>query len=354
MQLHRMVLFGDPLLTLAHAMTRGLVLGKFLPYHAGHAHLIRTARAAVDELIVLVCSIEREPIPGALRFGWVRDAHPDCRVVHVPEEVPQAPEDDPEFWAIWTDLISRYAGQVDRVFTSEAYGDELARRIGAQHVCVDPDRRTVPISATELRRAPLRYWEYIPGPVRPYYARRIALLGTESTGKTTIAERLAERFDTVWVREYGREYCETRPALGLTLPDFEAIAWGQATLEDEAALDANRVLICDTELHTTATWSDLVIGTRPAWLTAAARARHYDLVLLFDHDLPWVADGTRVLSNRRPEHTQRLRDELEAAGRRYTMLSGSYANREREAARLVSALLRADGVDMGAVASLAR
>jgi HTH-type transcriptional regulator, transcriptional repressor of NAD biosynthesis genes len=335
-------------------MTRGLVLGKFLPYHAGHAHLIRTARAAVDELVVLVCSIRREPIPGALRFGWVRDAHPDCRVVHVAEEVPQAPEDDPDFWPIWTNLIARYAGTVDRVFTSEAYGDELARRLGAEHTSVDPDRRVVPVSASDVRGAPLRHWEYIPAPVRPYYTRRIALLGTESTGKTTIAERLADRFDTVWVREYGREYCETRPALSLTSTDFEAIAWAQATLEDEAALDANRVLICDTELHTTATWSDLVLGTRPPWLTDAARARRYDLVLLFDHDLPWIADGTRVLSNRRPEHTQRLRDELEAAGRRYTMLSGHYANRERDAARLVSALLRADGVDMSEMVSLPR
>jgi HTH-type transcriptional repressor of NAD biosynthesis genes len=333
-------------------MTRGLVLGKFLPYHSGHAHLIRTARAAVDELVVLVCSIKREPIPGAVRFAWVRDAHPDCRVVHVAEEVPQAPEDDPDFWPIWTDLIARHAGRVDRVFTSEAYGDELARRLGAQHICVDPDRRSVPVSATDVRCAPLRHWEYIPAPVRPYYARRVALLGTESTGKTTIAERLAERFDTVWVREYGREYCETRPALSLTLVDFEAIAWAQATLEDEAALDANRILICDTELHTTATWSDLVVGTRPAWLTDAARARRYDLVLLFDHDLPWIDDGTRVLSNRRPEHTQRLREELEAAGRPYTFLSGSYASREREAVRLISALLQREGIETNAAASV--
>lgn len=333
-------------------MTRGLVLGKFLPYHAGHAHLIRTARAAVDELVVLVCSVKREPIPGATRFGWVRDAHPDCQVVHVAEEVPQAPEESPDFWPIWADLIARYAGAIDRVFSSEAYGEELARHLGAQHTCVDPDRGIVPVSGTAIRAEPLRYWQYIPAPARPYFARRIALLGTESTGKTTIAERLADRFDTVWVREYGREYCETRPALSLELADFEAIAWAQATIEDDAALDANRILICDTELHTTATWSDLVIGTRPGWLTDAARARRYDLVLLFDHDLPWISDGTRVLSDRREEHTRRLRDELEAAGRSYTFLSGSFASREREAVRLVSALLQREGVETSPAASV--
>jgi HTH-type transcriptional regulator, transcriptional repressor of NAD biosynthesis genes len=322
-------------------MTRGLVLGKFLPYHAGHAHLVRSARAEVDELVVLVCSIAREPIPGAQRYRWVRDAHPDCRVVHVAEEVPQAPEDHAEFWPIWTDLIARYAGPVDTVFTSEGYGDELARRVGARHVCVDRSRRTVPVSGTAIRADPMRHWEFIPPVVRPHFVRRVALLGTESTGKTTLAEYLARRFDTVMVPEYGRPYCDTRPALTLALPDFEAIAWGQATWEDDAACCANRVLICDTELHTTATWSDLVVGARPSWLTAAARARRYELVLLLHHaETPWVDDGTRVLSGRREEHTRLLRAELDAAGRTYHELGGSFADRQREAERLVAELLR--------------
>jgi NadR type nicotinamide-nucleotide adenylyltransferase len=321
-------------------MTRGLVLGKFLPYHAGHAHLIRTARAAVDELVVLVCSIRREPIPGATRFQWVRDAHPDCRVVHVAEEVPQAPEEHPEFWPIWTDLIRRYAPAVDRVFTSEAYGDELARQIGARHTCVDRERLTAQVSGTAIRADPLGHWRFLPREVRPHYARRVALLGTESTGKTTLSKWLARRFETVMVEEYGRPYCDTRPALTLELHDFEAIAWGQATWEDDAAFDANRVLICDTELHTTATWSDLIVDARPPWLTDAARARRYELVLLLDHEgTPWVDDGTRVLSGRREEHTRRLHEELDAAGRTYTFLSGDFDERQRNAERLVAALL---------------
>ncbi len=323
-------------------MTRGLVLGKFLPYHAGHAHLIRTARAAVDELVVLVCSIEREPIPGALRFRWVRDSHPDCVVVHVAEEVPQAPEESGEFWPIWTDLIARYAGRVDTVFTSEDYGDELARRIGARHVCVDRARQRFSISGSAIRAARMRHWEMIPPVVRPYFVKRVALLGTESTGKTTLSRYLAKRFDTVMVEEYGRPYCEVRPALTLELPDYEAIAWGQATWEDEAAERANCVLFCDTDLHTTATWSDLLLGTRPAWLTDAARARRYDLVILLDYqDTAWVDDGTRVLSGRREAHTRLLRAEMEVAGRVYHEIGGSFANRERQAERLVGELIAA-------------
>ena len=324
-------------------MSHGLVLGKFLPYHAGHAHLIRTARAQVDALTVLVCSIEREPIPGGHRYQWVRTAHPDCRVVHVGEEVPQAPEDDAAFWPIWTDLIRRYAGAVDVVFTSESYGEELGARIGARAVCVDPTRRTVPISGTVIRSDPMGNWSFIPPVVRPYFVRRVAILGAESVGKTTLARQLAERFDSVWVPEYGRAYCEDRHASTLELHDFEAIAWGQATWEDSAAGRANRVLICDTDLHTTCTWSDLIAADRPGWLTPAARARRYDLILLLDDDVPWIDDGTRVLERRRREHTQRLRAELNSAGREFLLLLGSYERRLRDATEAVEALLRDRG-----------
>jgi HTH-type transcriptional repressor of NAD biosynthesis genes len=314
----------------------GLVLGKFLPYHAGHAHLIRTARAHVDALTVLVCSVEREPIPGRLRHRWVAAAHPDCHVVHVAEEVPQAPEDDPSFWPIWIDLIARHAGAVDTVFTSELYGDELADRIGARHVCVDIARRDVPVSGTKVRDDPMTFWEFLPPEVRPYFVRRIAILGAESTGKTTLAQRLAQRFDTTWVPEYGRAYCERLDARALSLADFDAIGLGQLAAEGAAAHEANRVLICDTDLLTTCTWSELITGTRPAWLAAAARERSYAHVLLLDADVPWIDDGTRVLRDRRHEHTTLLVDGLRQAGQSYTLLSGSFADRFDEASRIVA------------------
>ena len=320
-------------------MAHGLILGKFLPYHEGHAHLIRTGRGRVDALTVLVCSIPPEPIPGVLRHHWVSASHPDCRVVHVAEDVPQAPDDDPGFWPIWVDLIRRHAGAVDVVFTSEAYGDELARRIGARHVSVDGPRTAVPVSGTAIRSDPLTYWAYIPPIVRPYFVRRVAVLGAESTGKTTLAQSLARHFATVWVAEYGRIYCEDRDALALQSADFDAIGRGQIAAEETAATRANRVLICDTDVHTTCTWSDLVIGTRSVWLTEAAASRRYDLTLLLGADVPWIADGTRVLQDRRDEHTARLRQALSQAGQPYTLVDGDYDRRFAVARAAVAALV---------------
>ena len=325
---------------LPHAVRRGLVLGKFLPYHTGHAHLIRAARSQVDVLTVLVCSIDREPIPGTTRFAWVAESHPDCRVVHVAEEVPQAPDEHPAFWPIWTDLVRRNAGDIDTVFTSEDYGDELARRLGARHVCVDRGRTAYPISGSAIRQDPLRHWAFIPPVVRPSYVHRVAILGTESTGKTTLAQQLAETFDTTWVPEYGREYCEGRDALELTSDDLDAIARGQILAEESAARSANRVLICDTDVRTTATWSDIILGTRSAWLSQAAAADDYSHALLLYADVPWVDDGMRVLRDQRTRHTNLLEGELQATHQSFTRIQGPFEQRFQQSAIVIDNVLR--------------
>jgi NadR type nicotinamide-nucleotide adenylyltransferase len=325
-------------------MVRGLVLGKFLPYHSGHAHLIRTARRAVDELTVLVCSLERESIPGRVRFHWVRESHPDCRVVHVAEEVPQSPDESPDFWPIWCDLIQRHAGAIDVVFTSEQYGDELAARIGASHTCVDLARAAVPISGTRILSAPLAHWEYLPSVVRPYFTQRVAILGPESTGKTTLAATLAARYRSTWVPEFGREYCETRPAMSLTLDDFERIGRGQLQYEDEGVRHADRLLFCDTDLLTTCTWSDIVVGSRPDWLDRAAAQQSYAVTLVLSPEgVPWVDDGVRVLERRRTEHMERIVRELDRIGRSYVILSGSFEDRLAAAGSHVDCLLDEQG-----------
>jgi HTH-type transcriptional repressor of NAD biosynthesis genes len=109
---------------------------------------------------------------------------------------------------------------IDCAFTSEAYGAELAQRLGARHVAVDPARALVPISASALRADPSAGWEHLAPCVRQDLARRVVLVGAESTGKTTLAQRLAARLrqrsaavsGTQWVLEYGREYTLYKPA----------------------------------------------------------------------------------------------------------------------------------------------
>jgi NadR type nicotinamide-nucleotide adenylyltransferase len=330
----------------------GLILGKFLPPHRGHQYLVDFGRRYVERLTVLVCSLKAEPIPGALRFDWMREMFPDARVVHVTDENPQEPHEHPEFWRIWTDTVFRYAERPDVVFTSEAYGWELARRLGAEHVPVDLARELVPISGTAMRDDPLAAWDYLPEPVRAHYLRRVAVVGPESTGKTTLARSLAVHYGTVWAAEYARGYLDAVAAgRGVTDPqavtdlctaaDIQRIARGQIASEDALARQARRVLFCDTDLLTTTLYSDLYFGGCPAWIREASLERRPDLYLVCAPDVPWVADAQRDLPHLREQFFETVVRRLEERAAAYRVVRGCWEERLVQACAAVEEMLGA-------------
>ena len=186
-------------------MTRGVVIGKFYPPHRGHLHLIRAALAGADEVTVIVCERADQTLPGALRAAWLREMAPQARVIVVEDALPA---DDSRAWAAYTREVLGYAP--DLVFTSETYGDDYARFLGARHVLVDLERRAVPVSATMIRRDPLAHGEHLEPCVRAHFVRRVCVLGAESSGTTTLARDLAAHYRTAWVQEFGRSYYEAK------------------------------------------------------------------------------------------------------------------------------------------------
>lgn len=312
---------------------RGMVLGKFLPPHLGHVYLVDFAQRYADELTVVVGSLAAEPIPGAVRVAWMQELFPRARVIHLTDENPQEPSEHPDFWRIWRESLERVLpAPPDLVFASEAYGARLALELGARFVPVDPGRAAHPVSGTAIRRDPMAHWGWLPRCVRPWYARRVCLFGPESTGKTTLARRLADHFQTVMVPEYARTLLEAAGG-ALAEQDIERIARGQAASEDALARDADRLLVCDTDLLTTTIWSETLYGHCPQWIRDAAAARSYDLTLLCDVDLPWVEDAARYLPDDRRGFFDRCRAALEAHGRRYLVVRGASAGERFDVAR---------------------
>ena len=321
---------------------RGLVLGKFMPFHQGHQYLIDFARTHCDELIVLVCSIESEPIGGALRYRWVREScPPEVRVLHVTDEVPQEPSEHEDFWEIWRGLVLRHAGApIHRVYASDTYGERLAAEVGAAFVPVDIAREHVPVSGTSIRADPLGSWEYLPAAVRPHFVKRVSVFGPESTGKSTLASALSRRFGTVAVREYARGYLE---ALGrpCEVEDMLPIAQGQVAAEEAMARHARRVLFCDTDPLATTLWSEALFGRCDGPILEIAGARRYDLTLLLDLDLPWVKDPVRY----QPDEAARrsffasCQEALERRGRDYLVIRGDHSERLAAATQAVDALI---------------
>lgn len=318
---------------------RGMVLGKFLPPHAGHVHLCQAALRMCDELTIVVGTLAREPIAGALRVAWMRELVPGARVVHLADELPQHPDEHPDFWALWRASLRPLVGDVARVFASDAYGARLAAELGATWIPIDPRRETFAISGTLVRADPFAHWALIPRCVRAYYTRRVSVFGPESTGKSTLTAALAGAFETIYVPELARAYLESRGGV-LARGDMDVIGAGQAAIEDAAAGDANKLLFCDTDPLATVVWSETLYGAASPELRASAHARRYDLTLLCDVDLPWERDLVRYLPDNRAGFFARCEAALRGAGRRTTIVRGTGVDRTRAAHAAVTALLQ--------------
>ena len=149
----------------------GLIVGRFDPPHLGHSYMIEWAAARADRLVVFVnSSRERDAAPGELRAAWLAELHPDVVVLEVQHSLGTDFDDD-ELWDKWMVLFREHwphdAGP-HVVFSSDVYVVELAQRFKACHVVVDPDRTTVPISATRIRENPAVHLERLASPVRAW------------------------------------------------------------------------------------------------------------------------------------------------------------------------------------------
>jgi NadR type nicotinamide-nucleotide adenylyltransferase len=167
---------------------------------------------------------------------------------------------------------------------------------------------------------------------------KVAVVGAESTGKTTLAKALAEHYRAPWVPEYARQYLEN---LGhpYTQLDVEAIAKGQITNEDKAATQSPTLLICDTNLLVIKIWMDHAYGNAPKWILDFIELRHYDLYILTDFDIPYEPDPLREHPEMRDYFTALYKMELENLKTKYIYVTGNHETRMSSAIYVINKLL---------------
>jgi NadR type nicotinamide-nucleotide adenylyltransferase len=170
--------------------------------------------------------------------------------------------------------------------------------------------------------------------------KRVCLLGAESTGKTTLARALAERFETVWNPEYGRPYTEIGRPSGAHWSswEFTHIARIHCWYEDFLATCADGVVFTDTDAFTTAVFHEVYLGS-PATGFEDLVERRYDLYVVCGLDVPWRHDGVREFEEQRRWMHERYVQHARASGRDWLVVEGSIEQRVAVAADAVERLL---------------
>ena len=166
-------------------------------------------------------------------------------------------------------------------------------------------------------------------------ARRVALLGGESSGKTTLARALAHALHTVWVPEYGRQLWEELRQT-LDQPQLLHVAQRQVEWEEQALPQARRWLVCDTTPLTTLQYCLHDHGQAPAALHALAR-RHYDLQVMCGPDFAFVQDGCRRDDSFRRQQHQWTLQQLALQGVQPLLVQGSVEQRLQQVLQAMAA-----------------
>lgn len=152
--------------------------------------------------------------------------------------------------------------------------------------------------------------------------KKIAIVGPESTGKSTMAQHLAKMLDTVCVPEYARYYCKDLHRQ-YTLQDEVNMFYGQVALEESLIpLAKNSLLVCDTTILTVKVWSDHLFGDTPKAVIDEIKSRTYDFYLLMNIDLPWEDDPLRDFPTQREHFMEVWKKELETLNASYKIISG--------------------------------
>ncbi|WP_293933107.1 AAA family ATPase [Iodobacter sp.] len=323
----------------------GLIVGKFAPLHLGHEALIHFARQHCDQLLLL--SYTSQALShSTLRRQWLKAAFPwaqvcvldAARLASWPElQLPDDFASDNVQREFVRQVLLRLGFRPDCVFSSESYGPGFAAYLSTathpvQHIAFDPDRQQFPISATQIRNNPQQAKQWLSARVYQDFmlpdVQCIALLGGESSGKSTLAKRLADEFATLYAAEYGRELWQAKDGQ-LEYADLLVIAQTQIQREQQLQTQARQYLFCDTTPLSTLFYSQAMFAKVDPQLLQLAQ-RTYSFTFLLAPDFAFVQDGTRQGDAFRQRQHLWHEQQLIKRGVAYTLLTGTIAQRVQQ------------------------
>jgi len=331
-------------------MTVGFFGGKFLPLHLGHMYAILEASTQVDKLYVVLSSSKEEDkrlcvedgikyIPMEVRLSWIGEA------INNLENVEAIMIEDYNWQAGSLKIVEAIPEKITHVFSSEkAYSKYFDMYYPwAKHVIIDNSRNTVNIRAMHIRSNIYQYWDMLPNVVKGFFVKRVAVVGTESVGKSTLVKKLAKFYNTNFVHEIGRDYCE-KYSNKLTIDMFDKIVIEHYMLTEKLCETSNKVLFVDSEAITSAYYLKMYFNAKSRFIESIIEKQHFDFWLYLEPDVKWVADGYRFLGDDkvRQENNKFLMGLMmyynEDIGN-HQIISGNYPERFKKARECVNSLI---------------
>lgn len=286
----------------------GMYGGSFDPLHLGHICDIIKASAVCEELYIIIswCA-GRESTSKELRYRWILNSTRHLSNVHIlmveDKAISKEVYNTDYYWEKGAQDIREAIGKpIDAVFCGSDYlgTNRFESLYSPESEIIYYDRAEVPISSTDIRTWASKHWDYIPGVCRDYYTRKVLIVGSESTGKSTLVQNLALTYNTNYVAEYGRITCDYAGGEDLmTAEDLYDNLLRQRINIMDAAKQSNRILFVDTDALTTLFYSRFLLGNSDAreiceqMASAINRMTQWDLVLFLEPDVAFIQDGTR-------------------------------------------------------------
>jgi HTH-type transcriptional repressor of NAD biosynthesis genes len=328
-------------------MVKAFVFGKFLPFHKGHEAMINFALAKCDFLTVLVCCSEKENISSSTRKKWIDKAFEKKKNIEIrtfnylESELPNTSKSSESVSKIWADVFKKQLPDYSLLITSEEYGNFVAAFMNIQHIAFDIPKKHFPVSATAVRNNLFANWKFLPDSVKPDFAIKVAILGTESTGKTSLAEKLSKYFNCGLVLEAAREIIAN--SNNFSFDDLHLVASEHSNRIDKTILADSPIVIIDTDIHTTKSYSRFTFQKELEISADIYNSNRANIYLYLNNDVEYLQDGTRLSEAERNlldlSHRQVLKDH----NIDIIEVKGDWNERFEKAVEQINKLIETDG-----------
>lgn len=329
----------------------GMYGGSFNPLHMGHVRcMIQAANMCERLYVVLSIGNNRDEIDYRIRYRWLYQLTEhigNVKIILLSDDAETKKAYTEEYWKKDAEKVkSEIAESIDIVFCGSDYDKN-----SFWNVCYPESKFYVferdDISSTKIRENPYEHWEWIPDIVRPYYTKKVLLIGGESTGKSTLTINLANHFNASYIDEAGRDISERSGTDLLMLSeDFTEILL-QHKLNEMKALEAGKkILFEDTDALVTLFYMNFLqdsnIKKNKALADAIDALNQYDLILFLEPDVEFIQDGDRSIEiqSDREKYSSQIKELLRSHGRSFTCISGSYQERYLKAVEAVEEVLK--------------